>query len=351
MNIYKGKVLGPGSIKTYKRPADGQFYVQIKMSEGLTEDVVATYTTPFYSIGYGGVLALPDPGSVVLVFRDTDNKYYYLSTVVEKADPNSVQQPRDMFPNKKQVYPDESTLGRRVTFENQFGAGLKMNHLYTSSNIIDNVAVKSTKGKMLLLSDSLKNDSIALFNEHDDGITISSGGNSSNETRSINITAQNSISCVSHQGKAQLVVGNGGHIDIINYSSDLFNTNVLNPAVDGGDVNIISQNRDINISVRGVTSNIFITTKLVRVRIDETGTVSVQAPIINLKGSVAINMDAPVINMNSDAGTFMYSNGITNITSNATTEIEGSAGVYLNSGFAGSPSPITPDPTLTDNLD
>lgn len=345
MKIYKGRVAGPSDFKVYERPADGKFYVEI--GADLFE---VTYTSPFYTVGYGGILAIPDPGSTVLVARDDDGSYYYLSTVIEKGDPESKKQPKNIFPKIKNVYPDKSTLSRRVTFENQHGAGLKMNHLYKKSNIIDNVVLASSRGKMLVLNDSFKNDSIALLNEHFDGLTINSGGNSANETRSIQMTSKNSVTCLSHQGTAQMIVGNGGHINIINNSSDVFNTNVIDPSRDGGDVNIVSQNRDVNIAVRGLTSNIFITTKLVRIRIDDRGTVSIQAPNINFKATQSINLDAPTINMNSEIETNLYTQGKTNITSSADTEIEGNT-IQLNSGRIGTPKPVIPDPTLTDLLD
>lgn len=347
MKIYKGTVIAASETKVYERPADAQFYVSIP---NFKTPVVVTYTTPFYSLGYGGMLAIPDPGATVLVFESEDNLFYYLSTVVEKNSKNSQAQPQ-MIVDKKQTYPDKSTLARKVFYKNQFGAGLSMTHIYKKDKIIDTTIVESTKKKMLILSDSSKWDGIALQNEHFDGMAIHNKGGSVAEERSIVIAAKNSISCVSQEGAARFSVQNGAHIDIINYSSDITNLNVLNPMRDGGDVNVISQNRDVNISVRGTKSNVFITTKLARIRIDPLGTVTIQAPKINFKAAESISLDAPTININSELETKMYSNGLTNITSNLQTQIEGGAGVYLNSGSPGTPNPILPDTTLTDNLD
>jgi len=341
--------------KLYERPADGKFYVRVKE---LKTTFTVTYTTPFYKYGRGGMLAIPDPGSKVLIYAAPNNEYYYLSTIVEKANKKSSKQPKDLFDQVKKVYPDGSPLGHQVTFTNQEGAGLKINNIAKGASIpgdppkiIKNVILKSFKGKEVILNDTPKNDSIQIMNEHKDGIVINSDGNSVSARRSINISAQNSVNCISHQSSVKIAVGNGGHIDIINYSSDIFNLNVLNPMFDGGNVNIISQNRDVNIAVRGVTSNVFITTRLARIRIDELGGVTIQAPNIYFKGLNSINLDAPIVNINSTLGTNMYSTGTTNITSLLTTEVEGTGGVYLNSNNPGTPKPILLNATITDNLD
>lgn len=352
--IFVGTVVGVTKDgKLHKRPGDGKFYVRIK---DLKSTVVVTYTSPFYKVGRGGVLAIPDPGSKVLVYAGPENEYYYLSTVVEK-EAQSTKQPKDLLDNLNKVYPDDSTIGHQMTFTNQSGYGLKINNIKKPSfipgdppKIIQNVILKSFKGKEIILNDTPKNDSIQIMNEHKDGIVINGAGNSLNPSRSINITAQKGVNCVSQTGGVKVLVQNGAHIDIINQSSDIFNTSVLDPMFYGGNVNIISQNRDINIATRGLTSNIFITTRNVRIRIDELGTVSIQAPNINFKALASINLDAPIVNINSTAGTNLYSAGVTNITSLGPTEVEGS-NIYLNSGNAGDPLPITPDPTITDNLD
>lgn len=338
--------------KKIPREKDGTFFVDL---EGYQDPVSVTYTTPFYSIGNGGMLAIPDPGASVLIIVSDDGNFYYLSTIVDfpSNDVTKGNETKEVVRDSKRAYPDETALCRRVTLTNQFDSGLKIQRIFSPAKIINNVFLKTENGKQVLLDDSPNGDAISILTEHKDGITIQAAPseNGLNSERSIDISAKGSVYSRSFNGSQNIFVNNGGDINIINNTHHIVNPNTITPGYRAGNVNVVSQWNDINISVRGPDSNIFITTPLARIKIDTTGGVSVQATnAINLKSAVAINLDAPTININSDAQTNIYTGGTATLTG-ATVGIEGPGGVFLNSGRGGSPAPIAPDVTRTDYLD
>lgn len=352
--IYKGRV-----EKYRKRPDDKRAIYPVYIPE-LSSTVHVTHTSPMYSVGYGGMLAIPDEKTQVLVyFNEPEYKWYYLTTIVDFPDNTKDIGPKNLTPESdaKNLYIDDSSIGHQVTYCNELNAGMKINFCETEKKLLNNVVITTEAGKQIILDD-MPQDMIMIKNEHGDNIRITSTeGDNQESKRAIMGEAKGDVSFMSQQGGVELKVGNQGRdIKLQNHALPLrgANVNATFDYINNGNVSLISDFGDINLSLGTNLGRINITTPAGRIIIDQAGMITLYSVTnIQLKSNLGIILDAPLVSVNT-ANFNVNSTGVTNIKSTGSVAIDGSV-INLNSGAnAAIPTPanvLPGSPTfLTDDL-
>jgi len=341
--------------------------------------VPVLYTTPNHSRYQHGFFAPPEINSRVLVAFD-GTQYYYISTIVDWPDSfgavakDAVGNPAPLFADKV-----HDTSGRPCTMmmKNSMGAGIKIDSIYEADALVNAVTVKSSQGHKLVLSDSAKSDAIFIQNKDNDGIVISGGSSEPYAGGCIKMTATNSHSCTVKHGDYSVRVNDGRDITLRNDSKGLYAYYVpdpilnpipvgISPALQYGNVNLISKFRDINIytdvpvAQQAILppnfSNIFISTNQGMVQINsngdvkifsKTGGVTVQslgdinlvsnAGSINLQAAAGINLNTPA-NININASQNLNAQGA------ISTNLGSGSPLHLNKQGGAIPAPPRPIP-------
>ena len=301
--------------------------MSVEMDEsGLTIDVI--YVSPFYHLNGGGVLAIPDIGSKILVFNDLNSGYYYyLGTIIDTPSNPVIGGMIGWEPISEPGVYSERGIPQKVTYTNQVGAGLKISRRLLPNYMTSKVNLDSEKGKRISLSDSPKSDVVLIRNEHGDGIVISSQANDVHADRSIEVKCKGSQHFVSYQAAMNFYLIEGKDISIENFSTGSNSNTTAGEKGRFGNINIKSHNADINITGKGDKSDIFITTPKARIEIKADGSVLIDSQDsvriqalknIELKSTAGdISMEALNINMKSTLNT--------NIQSMLNTSIEATA--------------------------
>lgn len=300
--IYKGIVTSNSDITR-----SGILTVQIDgFGEGSIEVV---YTSPFYHLNGGGFLAIPEIGSKILIHYDeNENKYYYLSTIVEMPENSQRGGLKEWkLIGDNYVY-TEREIPQRVEFTDGFGAGLKISQRNLPSYISAKVDLDSRAGKRLSLSDSPNSDMVLIRNEHGDGMVISSEPSEIHSERSIEVKSKGSQKHIVFQSDMYLAVIEGRDITIENFSTGTFKQ--ADTPGRFGNINLRSQNADINIVSNGDDGRVFLVTPKARIQIDSDGSIKLESDSnvqivakgdINVKSDNNINLEATNINIRSNS--------------------------------------------------
>jgi len=349
--IYLAKVVS----KAHESESDkGIFWCFIESHQ--LGPIPVRYTSPYYATYYGGIFAMPEAGTEVLIFLDEPkNTYYYLSNVVNPK-PNSdiLEAYAKKLPASMKAIVDkyiytENSIPQRMTFTDYTQQGLIIDSRTLENYVSTKVQLISSGGKRLNLSDSPKSNLISLKTEHGDGLVITSKPigtkrprkDSPYPLRAIELKSNGSNSVVSYESEINLLVIDGREINIENNSSTKLGDS---GGTKSGNINIKSKNSDVNIVTNGDTSKIFIVTPKARIQIDSEGNVvfetsgSIQMASqgdIALKANNSIYLEANSINMKSNQATKIQSGAKTSIKSGGQTAIQGSE-VHLNSAPADS---------------
>jgi hypothetical protein len=328
--IYHGQV-----ISNYDLESKGS--LRAKIPEFGDDAYLVVYTSPYLTRNGGGMVAIPEIGSEILVYYIREkNKFYYLSTIVDIPDEFDNSGLKDWSVIKDKYVFTERGIPQRVTFTDSFGAGLAISSRSSKKYISAKVDLKSRMGKMVSLSDSPNSDMVMIRNEHGDGVAISSEPSEVYSERSIEIKSKGAQRNVSFQSGIDTVVVEGKDITLENYSSGSHST-----AGRFGNINLRSHNADINIVGKGQDSRIFIITPKARIQIENDGSVKIES-----NANIQLSTDG---NFNVKAGSFSVdANSInmksaTNITLDANASISAKGGViasidaatlHLNSGVS-----------------
>jgi hypothetical protein len=311
--------------------------------------VDVTYVSPFYFMNGGGVLAIPEVGSKVIVFTDANtDESYYLGTIIDAPSNPEKGGAIGWTPiGKNRIY-SEKGIPQKVMYTNQVGAGLSISRKFLPNYINAKVNLDSEKGKRISLSDSPNSDCILIRNEHGDGIVVTSQENDVHADRSIEVKSKGLQQYVSFQSAMNLYVIEGKDITLENFSTGANSNTTAAASGRFGNVNLKSHNADINITGKGSDSNIFITTPKARVEIKSDGSVLIdsQGDIrmqslgnIELKSTAGdINLEALNINMKSAIETKMSS---LNTTIDATVKFAAGGAIAI---LEGNPQPIIKGP-------
>ena len=333
-------------VSNYDESNTGKLIVK---SESSQTNLEVTYVSPFYFPNGGGVLAIPEVGSKILMFsNDDDANIYYLGTVIDYPDNPMVGGKTDWSPiGANRIY-SEKNIPQKVMYTNQVGAGLTISRKFLPDYINTKVNLDSEKGKRISLSDSPKSDCVLIRNEHGDGIVITSKENDVHADRSIEVKSKGLQQYVSFQSAMNLYVIEGKDINVENFSTGANSNTTAAASGRFGNINLKSHNADINIVGKGSESNIFITTPKARVEIKADGSVLIdsQGSIrmqslgnIELKSTAGdISMEALNINMKSTLETKMSS---LNTTIDATIKFAAGGATAI---LEGNPQPIIKGP-------
>jgi len=311
--IYKGRV-----EKYNKRPSGKQAVYPVYLYDTSTT-VHVTHTSPMYSVGYGGMLAIPDEKTQVLVFfNESESKFYYLTTIVDFPDNTKELGPPNLTPelDKKNLYIDDSSITHQVTYCNELNSGLKINYAESPKKRINNVLLTTEAGKQIILDDSPQ-DMIMIKNEHGDNIRITSTEGENQESKQAILgESKGDISFTTQEGGVELKAGGKARdITLHNHAMPLpgFNPNCTYPYFLNGNINLISDYGDINLSLPSILGKICITTPFGRIVIDQLGTVHIYSKSIHMKALTNLILEAPYVGIN--AGTFQVTSVNTRMTS------------------------------------
>ena len=235
----------------------GTFYVTNKNND-LPFKVY--YTTPYYAGRSGGFIAVPEVGSKVLICRpDGENSWYYLGSTLNFGLAQSMSDPAHT-PKEKGVNPDNKMyrargVPQRYVFKSPKGNALILSDEYNPDYFNVKAELRSAAGKALKLIDSPKVDCIILENEHGDRLKISSGGNDATSPRSIELECMGTVNIITKGSNMNLIVVDGKELNITNTSTGSKRANANDPTP--GNINITSENSDINLTVKSDTGTIF----------------------------------------------------------------------------------------------
>lgn len=323
-------------------------------------NIPVNYVSPFYDAHNGGMFSMPAYMSEILIYYDEDfRQYFYLGSIV--GDPQTIpgvydSNKNDAVNSKKTYTPDG--IPKAITFTNSDGAGLKISDYSTDSSeqIQSKAQITSVQGHRVKLSDNPNMDAIFIKNKDGDGITISANRNLGElSDNSISINAKNSIRAYAAGGQIAMALMDGRDITIENLSSGKKGS----PASPGGNVNLKSLWKDVNIFTTGVTNpwngaagRVLISTVEGLIQIKSGGPITIysftddinvvaQTGNINLKAEGEINLDAGLgINLRTGTGaSVQLANGQASVAGAAGTNL-GVIGTPLNLNSAITPQPV-----------
>jgi len=346
--IYLGKVVSNKDVTHSGR-------LSAYIEEYSSDIVEVTYTSPFYSKNSGGMIALPEVGTDILVYHlDSNNAFYYISTVVDHNS-SSEKDPRSSILKNWKIIADkyvfkDKDIPQVITFTDPFNNGMRISSTFAKKFISSKVELISQAGKKVLISDSPKANFIKIRNEHGDGITITSKENPTLSDRAILMKSNGPQMFTVFESEMDLRVIDGRDINIENLSTGI---NGLSPGQKSGNVNVRSKHSDITLHSEGSDGRIFIITPKARIQIQADGSVMIEALNVQIKSDTSISMDSPVISMHTqsfnliaDASIAMQGGATVSILSPGVVSIDGTTALQLNSQTS-----VPPIPTIQLPLD
>jgi hypothetical protein len=349
MEIFKGHVISNTDLTE-----TGILTVQIP--ELSRDPLEVTLTSPFYMMNGGGMLGIPDTGSHILVCRDPeDNRLYYLSTII--SNPRNAEGGGLLdwkVIGNKYVY-TERNKPQVVTYTNQVDSGLKIHRRLLPDYIASKVDLDSENGKRISLNDSPKIDAVLIRNEHGDGIIITSDQNDVHSERSIEVKSKGAHRYTVFQSSMELSVIEGKDITIENRSTGLN----AGRDIEGkfGNINIKSENSDININTEAEDGRIFLVTPKSRIQIESDGSILIDTESdiqirtssnLDIKADKAIKIEGQSLDIKTDLDCKIDAGGSFSARSSGTNSLDGSQ-VHFNSGLSQPATPVTPSiPEKTD---
>lgn len=360
MTIYERSRIHKAVVITNVDPSK-QGIITVKCPDISDELIEIIYTSPYYTQNGGGIMALPEPGSQVLVFYERESKEtYYLSTIVSPPDNTQKGGLSDyqVIKDKYLYSPEANTRPKKVDYTNSFGAGLEISRVFQPEFISSKVELKSEVGKKVILSDSPRSDAVIIRNEHGDGITVTSDPSDIHGERAIEIKSKGMQRYIVFQSDMTLLVVDGRDINIENYSTGAFSN--FNTAGKFGNINLKSWNADVNIISKADDGRIFLITPNARIQIEADGSISIESNKdiqlkssgdLDIKADNAIRISGRTLDIKTDSDVRIDAGGSCGIKAASNNSLDGSQ-LHLNSGIS-QPAQETQikDPEKTDYND
>lgn len=254
-----------------------------------------TYTSPYFKINGGGLVAIPECKDQILAAYNEDvrpgqARFYYHSTIIKNkprtgtSDPENFEALRsgDL---KAKIY-NGSSQPVTQTFTNSAGAGMYIQRDFSKSKISNNVTIKSENDNEINVG------AIGVHIRNNEGDSIVLNGSEPNDqyaARSFGIEtfASQEYKCTNSDIKMKIV--DGGDINLENDSTGLF-------SISGkwfGNIRLKSRFRNIDLAALGPGSHVNIYTLGATIQVDSLGNVKIQtAGSIDFNAGQNINMTA-----------------------------------------------------------
>lgn len=305
------------------------------------------YTSPYYAIATGGVLAIPEIGSEILCAEDDTDPlniaYYYVSTIVRERSSNNKHGAKldgfPIIPGKYNINPDKSSAIK--TFQDERSTGLKISSYRSEKSGYTSSVTLNSLGNNIVLSDSPNQEGIFILNRNLDGISIITDKNIAHGANSIQIRSAGSQKCEVGNGSYLVSVKDGQDITLINESVGTYAPLAISPMFPSptpelqfGNINLISSWKDINVFCNSLIGSIYIGTPGPLIQITADGFINIiSKTMINIDSQVAINLRTTgLLNLEGGAGVNIKSLGPINIKSDTVLAAEGGVSTFVGAG-------------------
>jgi hypothetical protein len=330
MQTYVGIV--KDNTNVYK---DGSFWAIIPALDKNKAKLI-TYTSPYYRVNSGGMIAIPEKDTQILVLhnenpQEDESEFYFQSCIVKQK----VTDGAKLNPNFKPIAendPKATTYGTDAkpttqSFTNIAGAGLYIQRDFSREKIQNNVIVKAESGEEVNVGPL----GVQIRNNEGDSIVLNgTDPNDGYAARSLSISTRTSQQYLCLNSDINMRVENGGDINIENNSNGMMSIGQL-----FGNVRIKSRWKDVILAALGGSSKIHIVTQTGRIKIDgESGLVEIFSPT-DIKINSAGNLDLNALgNISMNAGVGVNINGGTSATFNGgpMTQINSTGNLQMNAG-------------------
>jgi hypothetical protein len=300
MNIYKGQIVSNSDFEK-----SGKFSAVIP--DLGHESYLVYYTSPYFTPNEGGMVAIPEPGSEILVIKNEED-IYYLSTIVyppKKFFKGNFDKDYSLIKDKY-LYSTRAKP-QRVVFGDNKGNKLIFDNRYDKKIISAKTQLESGGGKVVGLNDSPGIDSVIVRTEHGDGLCISADKSDIMPSQSSELNTRGSQAYVARESSIDIVVLDGRDISVENKSTGANSDGVTGQY---GNINITSQNKDISINADGFQGRIFLNTPDSTVQINTDGIVIFSKKdikintigSIDLKATENVNIEGANVNINGLVG-------------------------------------------------
>ena len=344
----------------------GRLQVQIPALENRVETV--TFTSPYYRMNSGGMVAIPENDTQVLVLhnknpREGESSFYFHSCVVydtPRGTNDGVNKDFVTLRNndpKAKIYATKPPFSAKpVTqmFTNTAGAGLYIQRDFATPTMSNNVTLKSEMDAEVNVGAL----GVQIRNEEGDSINLAgSNGGDFYADRSLNISTKGPQEYKCTNSDINMRVIDGGDINIENNSTGMMSfgsapgmPQPLNPFPGvfpwSGNIRLKSRYRNIDLAALGEFSDINIVTNLAKIKLNQTtGSIEIftNGPGGNIKmtsmlGNIELNAPVGQVLINGGTGVSIGSTlGPVDINST------GSVGINANALVA------TTAPSITNN--
>lgn len=317
----------------------GRLQVQIPALENRVETV--TFTSPYYRMNSGGMVAIPENDTQVLVLhnknpREGESSFYFHSCVVydtPRGTNDGINKDFVTLRNndpKAKIYATKPPFSAKpVTqmFTNSAGAGLYIQRDFATPTMSNNVTLKSEMDAEVNVGAL----GVQIRNEEGDSINLAgSNGGDFYADRSLNISTKGPQEYKCTNSDINMRVIDGGDINIENDSTGMMSFGSApgmpqppNPFPGvfpwSGNIRLKSRYRNIDLAALGEFSNINIVTKNAKIKLDSMGNVEVhttglKAPItgtpIIATGNIKLTSQQGNIELDAPLGKVRINGGI-----------------------------------------
>jgi len=319
-------------------------------------DTFISYVSPFATNGEGGFIAIPPPGVEILVCKPAgSSSWYYLgSTFAPEPQQSEADGTGGFVPDAEikpmlrvdpQMYRAKGSPMRQV-FKGEDGGGLTISQEINSKFMNKKVELTSAIRKKVSLVDSRDEDSIFIDSGNGSKITITSDPERDDVPSSaIQVETNGPQKYINYESQTDMVVLRGGReLQILNNANGI----EADPEI-GGNVNIQSKWKDVNVFTQAEAGRIFIeclhedgNNQVIQIQtngdtgdginIITPGNVSISAKNIGISAEDDINMKAGgVINIEAEGDLSLKAGG--------TVWSDGGPDIRLNEGGSSPASP------------
>lgn len=288
----------------------------------------------------GGFFAIPSIGQTVLIAQTESQDVYYFMGVVHHTDrregDDTIPEVADSAAIPKEVYRLMPGAPQRVMLSDSYGNALVLSHAYSydEKNVESHKAELKTTTKRLSLEDTPMVNRICLENEFHDGFYLTSKqpDNSDMGNRHMILRTLGPLQQFSEFG-IDAIVTEGFEFNITNKSTGAG----ASGDKQFGNVNVTSEYKDINMTVKGAASKVMIRTTGSDgvVQINSDGSIIIKAP------SDTIFIEGDNINMKAGSNLNIEAGNSINIKAGTQAVMTGAAStVSLTAAFAALDGPV-----------